>query len=171
MSCVKLKDISIGEGVQKIEGSAFNNCRALTKLVIPSSVTSIEDNAFTDCKNLKSIHFDGGIDSVQLGYNVFGNDKKLFKDEYLIIDGNLLKYIGKGESITIPDEVTRIRPFAFEGLSSVKEITLSDSINIIDDKAFYHLPNLETINVQCSAKLSEKQFDNCDLILKSLFKK
>ena len=48
-------DVTIPEGVRRIESNAFAGCTGLTGLTIPASVTSIGDLAFDGCENLKVI--------------------------------------------------------------------------------------------------------------------
>ena len=56
--CLKLKDITIPEGVTVIGDAAFYGCAYLEKAYLPSSVQSIGDNAFALCAKLTSMEVD-----------------------------------------------------------------------------------------------------------------
>ena len=57
-SCYALKDVTIEEGVDKIELDAFSSCRALETLTVPSSVSKI-DAPFFGCSSLREVTFRG----------------------------------------------------------------------------------------------------------------
>ena len=55
----KITSITIPDSVTSIGGSAFDNCSSLTSVTIGNSVTSIGSNAFSSCSRLTSITFQG----------------------------------------------------------------------------------------------------------------
>ncbi len=57
---VTLKNIEIGEGVKKIERSAFRECMNLINVKLPSSIIYIDDYAFSGCTNLTEIRIESG---------------------------------------------------------------------------------------------------------------
>lgn len=50
--CSQLTDISMPNGVTRIESHVFEGCTGLTKITIPENVTSIDWSAFYICDNL-----------------------------------------------------------------------------------------------------------------------
>ena len=72
-----LKQIIIPEGVESIQGDAFENNKNLEYVKLPKSIQRIEQFAFSDCLNLKRVECDGTIDEFitdfKLSYNVFDN--------------------------------------------------------------------------------------------------
>ncbi|MBO5216663.1 MAG: leucine-rich repeat domain-containing protein [Alistipes sp.] len=68
-SCVKLKNVNIGENVRVIEGAAFFNCRELLRVEIPDNVEVIDAAAFADCSKLESVKLSANLSN--LGPQVF----------------------------------------------------------------------------------------------------
>ena len=60
--------------LEKIDTYAFDNSR-ITNINIPNNVTAIDDYAFLNCLYLYTIYFQGNINSITFGINVFLNIK------------------------------------------------------------------------------------------------
>jgi hypothetical protein len=58
-SCKSLTDITIPDGVTRIEDGAFAFCYSLTSVTIPSSVRYIGEHAFAYDKSLTTINYLG----------------------------------------------------------------------------------------------------------------
>lgn len=58
----KIESISIPKHIKEISGSAFYNCRSLTRVIIPGSVRNINGYAFFNCSNLSNINYTGTKD-------------------------------------------------------------------------------------------------------------
>ena len=56
--------------------------------------------------------------------------------EFLIENGVLLKYLGRGGDIVIPDGVKMIAMDAFDEDTKIRTLTIPDSVTIIDDYTF-----------------------------------
>ena len=54
-----VKNLSIPDGVEKIEIGAYFNCTNIESIKIPVSVISIGDSAFYNCINLKTVYYCG----------------------------------------------------------------------------------------------------------------
>ena len=53
--CHKLAKVHLNEGLQTVEKSAFEGCRALQSVAIPSTVTELGRHAFYFCTNLTEV--------------------------------------------------------------------------------------------------------------------
>lgn len=60
----RLQSITITEGVQTIDDSAFSGCTSLTTVILPTTLTSIGSNAFSGCKKLSLINFSFGLKTI-----------------------------------------------------------------------------------------------------------
>ncbi|MEE1303940.1 MAG: leucine-rich repeat domain-containing protein [Agathobacter sp.] len=135
MYCKNLEAITIPNGVTEIKEDCFNQCTKLKKVVLPSqlksigteafymapitsvsipdSVTDIGDSAFA-YTGLKSVEIPG---KVTLGYGVFSGCKEL-------------------ESAKLNRGIKCIQNDTFSGCTSLKKLTLPNTIELIGWQAF-----------------------------------
>jgi hypothetical protein len=117
---------SIPNSVTDIEWGAFFGCTSLNSISIPNSVQDIGYNTFWGCTSLKSIR----VEEENPYYEQ--------KDGVLFNKGitKLIKYpAGKpGEQYSIPNSVTEIGPYAFDGCTSLKSIIIASTITRINFK-------------------------------------
>lgn len=134
-----LTSIIIPDSVINIGNGAFQFCALLTSITIPDSVTSIGDSAFDYCIGLTEINVS------DKNKNYISKDGVLFNKDMT----NLLQYPnGKIETeYIIPDGVTSIGDYAFEGCSSLTEINIPDSVTSIGDRAFRICSSLTEIKI------------------------
>ena len=118
-------DVTIFDGVTRIESEAFRGCSGLAKVKIPTSVTSIGTRAFEDCDGLVSITIPNSMASI--GDEVFSGCYRL-------------------KSIIIPDNVTSIGKWAFAGCAELTNVTMSANIIDIGKDAFVNT-TLKTVYV------------------------
>ncbi|MDE6312427.1 MAG: leucine-rich repeat protein [Lachnospiraceae bacterium] len=69
------------------------------------------------------------------------------EDDFQIEDGVLVKYRGAGGDVVVPDGVTSIGDFAFDGCSSLSSIEIPGSVTEIGNYAFGGCSSLSSINV------------------------
>lgn len=169
-ACNWLENLDIPQGVISIGNLAFYGCNLLTSIIIPNSVTIIGEGAFGYCRSLEQVSIGGGV--MDIGNNPFSGCDKLvsFRGKYatddgraLIKDGILISY-AKGNrmlSYIIPDGVTIIGKSAFQhcGLS---DITIPESVIMIQEEAFYNCRNLHVISIPDNVKTIEAEaFSDC----------
>ena len=110
---MKLKKVTLGQGVSRIERAAFRHC-GLTGISFPDSVTLIDESAFSLCSDLRKVTLPKKL--TEIGNGAFGNCRKL---------GN----------ITIPASVKKIRSNAFYDCQAMKKITILNSKTVIEKEA------------------------------------
>lgn len=71
---------------------------------------------------------------------------------FVIKNGNLLRYKGHGKNVIIPNTVTSIGKGAFRGCRNLTNITIPDGVTSIGYRAFYGCTKL-TISITHKAKI------------------
>ena len=125
--------------VTKINNYAFLGCRTLKSVTIPSSVTSIGYGAFNGCSGLTNMT----VDSDNLKYDSRDNCNA-------IIQTSTNTLIAGCQTTIIPETVTKIRDYAFDGCITLKSITIPNSVRSIGQSAFYNCSGLENLIISNS---------------------
>ena len=117
-----LTSITLPNSIAEIKSFAFENCWGLTTMTIPDNTTVIEPGAFSSCGKLEK--FEGWCASED--------------GRCLVIDDVLVAFAPADLSTyTIPSGVVTIGANVFSNCSSLNEIIISDSVEIIGSGAFY----------------------------------
>ena len=112
---VKLRSVTIPDGVTSIGKGAFLNCIMLTDIQIPDSVNDIGSGAFYCCTSLTNVTLPDSLKSVEAsafeGCSTLGN-------------------------IIIPNSVTTIGEKAFYDCHKLSEVYASENITSVGENAF-----------------------------------
>ena len=128
-SSSSLQSIALPDGVTTIGVAAFNGCNNITSISIPDSITTIENRA---------------LDFNSSAFTVYNNAKYLGNstNPYLV----LVK--ASDTSLTTCDIHTGakiILIFAFDNCTSLKSVTIPNSVTTICNAAFYYCNSLSTV--------------------------
>ncbi|MDE5744644.1 MAG: leucine-rich repeat domain-containing protein [Paramuribaculum sp.] len=119
----------IPESISEINSYAFSGCSALTSVSIPNSIISMGSNAFSDCSGLKEVHIssleswcminfgDATTNPLYYAHNLYLNDEQI-------------------DSLVIPEIISEIKQYAFNGCSSLTSVMIPSSVTTIDNYAF-----------------------------------
>lgn len=175
--CTFLKSITLPDGLVSIGRSAFWGCDALTRVALPDSLMSIGDDAFSSCDSLTSITLPDSVTSI--GRTPFAHCNKLTDIRvspdhpvFEVIGGVLFDKNGHrliyypdaytAKRYVVPEGVTSIGNYAFEGCDSLTSITLPDSVTSIGDYAFGSCYSLTSITLPDSVtSVGENPFKQC----------
>ena len=132
--CSKLTSVTIGNSVKKIGDIAFSGCISLNSVNIPNSVTSIGEYAF---ERVKNIVYSGSAEGSPWG--AFNVNAIPDKDGFIYSDAektSLVAYVGNGKEITIPNSVEYIDQYAFYNCRSLTSVIIPNTVKIISYYAF-----------------------------------
>lgn len=104
--------------------------------------------------------------------NVIDEEKESFEDNdsgFIIVNNELIKYIGNDIDVIIPDNVTKIKEEAFKG-TPIQSIVIPQSVLEIGNAAFAECKNLKTVYLNAITRLliennttiDKKIFYNCN---------
>ena len=135
--CPLTTTLSLGKKITTIGDDAFYDCRGLTSVTIPQSVTSIGNDAFGQCHDLQSLTIKDAATSI--GHRAFLGCTSL----ETISLGENIKTIGYHAfnsctsinltNVTIPENVTTIRPGTFDYCTHLEYITLPAGLTSFQD--------------------------------------
>lgn len=133
-----------------------------------NSLCSQEDNAhapgcawyvrtYEECKCVLSCSEEGLNDYCETCYfegvdACGGEEEAIVFTDFEISDGRLIKYNGSGGNITIPETVTSIDVYAFDGCSSLESVTIPGSVTTIWNYAFRNCTNLRSVTISGSVE-------------------
>ena len=137
--CTSLTSVTIPDSVTSIGEYAFYNCTSLTSVAIPDSVTSIGDAAFASCTSLTGIW-------VAEGNSHYANDASgvLFNKDKTTLVQCPGAFSG---SYAIPNSVTSIVGYAFDGCASLTSVTIPDGVTSIGRYAFHDCRSLTSVTI------------------------
>ncbi|MBR5987310.1 MAG: leucine-rich repeat protein, partial [Clostridia bacterium] len=157
--CSSLVSVNIPNGVNSIGAFAFGksglNSIDFTALDL---LPSIGDSAFADCGELRTVSFNG-TNVTSIGKDAFRGCSKLISIDLFAVNDEAtgerrseLTYIGEGAfagtaitEIVLPENVTRISDYLFDGAKYLRSITALGSIESIGDYAFKDTEALTSI--------------------------
>ena len=139
-SCTSLTSVKLPKNLSVIPYRMFYACYSLTSIAIPDSVTSIEDSAFGYCTSLTRVDISDlsawcKIDFENSGANPLNNGAKLY------LNGSELT------KITIPADITEIKPYVFYNYTSLTDVYIHDNVTSIGTNAFYGCTSLTSVTI------------------------
>ncbi len=174
--CTALTVVRIVEGVSSIGTQSFYGCTALRSLTLPASITTVPGNAFQLCENLVSIAVEAdnpaftAVDGCL--YTADGTTLVCCPGGYTgtltIPDG--VTTVGpyacdsctKLTGIAFPDSITEIGNCGFERCSGLTDVTLPEGVTTLGRNAFFMCQSMTAITLPASiTEIKDSAFLNC----------
>lgn len=169
--CKGLISVELPNSLISIGGSAFYACVSLSSLVIPGNVTSIGAMAFSKCNSLSTVIVPKSVTSI--GENAISGSSGLIvesgnpvydsrDDCNAIIETKTNKiWCGSGSTI-IPNSVTSIGDYAFDGCKGLTSLVIPNSVTSIGNAAFDGCSGLTSLIIPNSViSIGNSAFYNC----------
>ncbi|MBQ7383533.1 MAG: leucine-rich repeat domain-containing protein [Clostridia bacterium] len=141
-----IKNVSIGNGVTSICGSAFYNCGNLISISIPDSLTSIGMGAFKDCESMTGVY----ITDLAAWCNIVFRDNPLYYANNLYLNGDLVT------DLVIPESVTSISANAFKSCTNLTSVEIHDGVTSVGENVFEYCENLKFTEYENAKYLGNK---------------
>lgn len=165
-----LANLSLPSTLQSIGKWAFLQT-SLTSLTVPDSVTSIGEQAFYGCKQLATVVLGAGLTTIEP--NTF-YEAGITSLTFSASPDAKLTTIKEGAfsnipvtELNLPDKITSIGNFAFQGCYGIQELHLPSELNTIGNFTFLDCKNLKTVNLPDKlTSIGEEAFSQCPLVFK-----
>ena len=147
-NCISLKHIEIPVGVRKIDDEAFYKCVSLKEIIIPKTVETLGKHVFRECSGLKTVELDEKFNKT--GYYPFEQCNGLADENgFIVIGGKMHDYVGKNKTVVLPENVKQILAPSVDRYITIRELTITDNVEKIDEKAFYNYRSLKNVEIVC----------------------
>ena len=148
---VSFLDLISEWGNNKANGLEYNNIQELVYFLFPKLYNLFYYNNILDAINCILLSF-----------------KNAYIKNYTIIsDNTLIRYFGLDKKYIIPNSVTAIGDIAFDGCTSLTEISIPNSVTAIGDSAFDGCTSLTEISIPNSVTaIGDSTFSDCTSLTK-----
>ena len=193
--CSKLEKVTFTDTtITSIPKQCFYQCESLSTIIFPHSLLSIGESAFFGCLNLEAINLtliniksindsafqNSGIKTLDLPSSTEWIGKYAFMDSQLsqinfnncpidIISSSCFEGAVYLSNITLSDSITLIEQKAFYGCQMLKTVLLPKNIETLDYSSFQYCLELESIQLplECNLQVIKPlSFSNCPKLTK-----
>ena len=157
-SCNNLEKITLSNSIKNIGAQVFSACSSLKIINLPESLTALSHEMFLGCRNLETLKFPKNLTNVAEGalggciklnnIDVSENNNFIFEDNMLYSSDykTLYAVAGTPSSIKINNLTEKILSKALDGITTIKEVYISEKVKEIGEEiplGGYKLEKLE----------------------------
>ena len=156
---VKAKDKSITkceipDGTRFICLVAFDECTDLIDVTIPNSIISIESGAFDECNGLENVYISDLSKWCEIDFEDSRSNPLTYATN-LYLNGDIVT------EVSIPDDVSIIRDFAFYGCN-ITSLTIHEGVTSIGESAFQGCDKLKSVVIGDGVtNIADYAFSSC----------
>ncbi len=156
--------LNVPEGIKTVGRLVAVFKSNLRKVILPNTVTTLCESAFSGRgnENIREFIFTDSLTNI--GLHAFGFNKwtDSFKDQPIIINNQLYQFKVDGNTVVIPEGVTKICSEVFKESKDLKTVVFPKTLKSIGEQAFAECQSLTTINLPEGVERLEKAcFYNC----------
>lgn len=130
-------EVIINDLCKIIYSYAFNQFVDLISINIPQSIIYIGDKAFTNCRLLDKVYYDGTIESwCNIKFENYSSNPMYYHATSFYINNEEVK------EIRIPDSITNLGNYQFDGFRNVNKIFIPDTVMTIGKNVFFGCDNI-----------------------------
>lgn len=146
--CEDLTEIQIPQSVTDIGWGAFWGCTKLTRVDLPDGVTRIWASTFRNCFSLVDVKFPAGLKGIEdHAFRSSSITKAVIPEGVEYIGESAFQDCTDLASLTLPDSLITIYPWAFWGCESLKRVEIPANVSNIAQQAFTECGSLQEIVV------------------------
>lgn len=155
----RLTSVTLPASIEEIGQQAFMDCSGITSVTLGGSIARVGGRAFLDCTSIAEVHAPSLAAWIATGFETRLSNPLAY--------GALL-YLS-GEAVTdcaveVPDGVTAISDFAFDGYDRIDRLAVPDGVTEIGRSAFANCGLLTEIDLGADVDLiGDKAFNGAPL--------
>lgn len=145
-----ITSVSIPNTIQNVGQHCFEGSKLESLNIDSNSLISIGNNAFNNCKNLLSVSIQCSSDGCHLGEETFlgcTNLKSVILSGNINLSDSCFEGCINLENVTISEGIFEIPVFCFSGCSSLKSINFPQTLENINEGAFYQNHSLTCVDL------------------------
>lgn len=171
-----IENVTVSEGVKKIQGKSFLGCENLKTINLPDSLERVDGFAFQYCSSVTSMTIPKNVSYIVWSpFNEMASLTEIDCDPeneyYTSVDGVLFTKdmtavvaypVGRKGAYTVPETVKYIEPYVFSGAKYLTEINILGSIEGINNGAFDGCTSLNSVVINEGVKyVGSYAFSGC----------
>ena len=173
-----LTSITISEGVETMGDSTFFNCYNVTKISLPSTLQTFTLGGFAALETIQLSENNPYFQVVDdVLYSKDGTALWLYpsaKEDHAFAMLNTTQTIKEGAfyynqkltTLTMPDSVTTVEPYAFDHANGLREVVFGTNVSKCGEFNFYKCENLETLTIRGNFVFGNDCIEECPKLKK-----
>ena len=160
--CVNLKSVKLHDGITSIGYRAFACCRSLTEVDLPKNLTYLGGGAFLDCDGITYVEWPASLTTVSGAFANSGLQEMVIPDTVTAISDYAFDGCTELESLDLPDGVTSLGEYAFRGTAKLREISIPSGVTAIPFSCFNN-SGITSVEIPDTVTTIERYaFQSCD---------
>lgn len=161
--CKNLKEVKVPDHITRLPGNMYRDRSSLEHIELPVSLKYFSSPDFSGCNSLKSMKWPAGVTDVGGFANCTALEEVLIPEGVLKVNEDAF-YGCENLDITLPESIQIIEDKAFSGCRKLKLDHLPSSLTYLGREAFYSCPLLTVNSIPTGVKVVNTAFIECDNI-------